>query len=229
MPAGAERYEPVPMTTPTRHPERATYDRAAVHAVLDEALICHVGTVVDDRPVVLPMIHARVGEVLYLHLSTGARLARSIPDDGLPVCLTVTLVEGLVLARSQFHHSLNYRSVVVHGRAEPVTDPEERVAALAALVDHIVPGRSAATRPVTGRELAATAVIRVPLREVSMKLRDGDPSDDDADLTLPHWAGVIPVATAFGSPRPAPGLATGIDLPRPVAEYRRPGRALPGQ
>lgn len=207
---------------PTRHPERAGGDAAAIHAVLDEALICHLGIAVDGAPVVLPTIHARVGSTLYLHASTGARLVRMVPDDGLPVCVTVTVVDGLVLARSQFHHSMNYRSVVVHGRAFLVTDDGERRRALAAVVDHVVPGRSAASRPGQGRELAATAVLRIPLTEVSLKRRTGPPQDDEDDLGLPHWAGVIPVRTAFGPEVPADDLAEGIPVPAHVTGYARP-------
>jgi hypothetical protein len=208
--------------TPTRLAERASYDAAAVHAVLDEALICHLGCVVEGEPVVLPTIHARVGSVLYVHGSTGARVMRSVPPEGLPVCLTVTLVDGLVLARSQFHHSMNYRSVVVRGRASLVDDPAERDLALAAIVDHVIPGRSAASRPGDRKELAATAVLRLPLEEVSLKRRAGAPGDDAEDLGLPYWAGVVPVRTAFGAPEPAPDLADGIDAPAHVLDYRRP-------
>lgn len=215
-------YPPVPRSTPTRLRERASYDDAAIHAVLDEALICHVGFVVDGEPAVLPTIHARVGDALFLHGSTGAHLVRSVPPEGLPVCVTVTLLDGLVLARSQFHHSMNYRSVVVHGRAHLVTDPVERDRALAAVVEHVIPGRSRASRPGDPRELAATAVLRVPLVEVSLKQRGGPPGDDAEDLALPHWAGVIPVHTGFGPPEPAPDLPAGVPAPEHVRSYRRP-------
>jgi nitroimidazol reductase NimA-like FMN-containing flavoprotein (pyridoxamine 5'-phosphate oxidase superfamily) len=209
-------------TTPTRHAERVVHDVDTIHAVLDETLVCHLGYVVDGEPVVLPTIHARVGSVLYVHGSTGARLMRSVPPEGLPVCLTVTLVDGLVLARSQFHHSMNYRSVVVRGRATLVEDPAERATALAAIVDHVVPGRSGASRPGDRRELAATAVLRLPLEESSLKRRSGPPGDDEEDLALPHWAGVIPVRTVFGDPEPAADLAPGVAVPGHVCAYRRP-------
>jgi uncharacterized protein len=217
-----DEYPQGPRTTPTRLSERAGYAADAVHAVLDECLICHVGVVVDGEPVVLPTIHARVDRTLYLHSSTGSRLTRLAADGGLPVCVTVTLLDGLVLARSQFHHSMNYRSVVVRGRAELVTDPAEKASALAAVVEHIASGRSAGSRPGDAKEVAATAVLKVALEEASLKQRTGPPSDDDDDdLALPHWAGVIPVALGFGTPQPAPDLADGVELPEHVAGYAR--------
>lgn len=215
-------YPQTPRTTPTRQPGRVAYDAGSIHAVLDEALICHLGFVLDGEPLVLPTIHGRVGDVLYLHGSTGARLTRAVPPEGLPVCVTVTLVDALVLARSQFHHSMNFRSVVVRGLATLVDDPAERDVALRAIVDHVVPGRSAASRPGDRRELAATAVLRVPLAESSLKQRAGGPNDDDEDLGLPYWAGVLPVRTAFGDPEPAEDLAAGITVPEHVSGYRRP-------
>ena len=214
-------YERTPRTTPTRKRDRTTYERAAIHAVLDEAIHCHLGYVVDGEPVVVPTIHARRGEVLYLHGSTGARVARLAAGDGVPVTVAVTLVDALVLARSQFHHSMNYRSVTVHGRARLVTDPDERAAALAAVVDHVAPGRSAQSRPGDRQELAATAVLRLPLDQAVLKQRTGMPVDDEPDLTLPHWAGLLPVRTAFGEPLPAPELA-GHEPPAHLAGYRRP-------
>ncbi|WP_233498595.1 pyridoxamine 5'-phosphate oxidase family protein [Blastococcus sp. TF02A-26] len=214
-------YPAGPRTVPTRIRERVGYDRAAVHAVLDEAVVCHVGFVVDGRPVVLPQLHARVGERLYLHGSTGARGLRMAADGGLDVCVTATLVDGLVLARSAFHHSVNYRSVVALGTATVVTDPAEKTAALDALVDAVVPGRSAGSRPADKRELAATTVLVLPLEEVSVKVRTGPPSDDDADLDLPHWAGVLPLRTVPGAPEPAPDLSAGIAVPAHVSGWSR--------
>ncbi|MGW0613842.1 pyridoxamine 5'-phosphate oxidase family protein [Streptomyces sp. NPDC002788] len=208
-------YTPTDRTVPTRSPDRASYDRELVHAILDEAYVCHLGFVRDGAPVVLPTLYARVGERLYVHGSTGSRPLRAAgqADPGLPVCLTVTHVDGLVLARSAFHHSINYRSVVVHGVAHDVTDPQEKRRALDALVDHVVPGRSADSRPADKKELAATAVIRLDLHEVSAKLRTGGVNDEPEDLTLPHWAGIVPVRRAYGTPVPDPGLATGTELP----------------
>jgi nitroimidazol reductase NimA-like FMN-containing flavoprotein (pyridoxamine 5'-phosphate oxidase superfamily) len=217
MPASAVPpgdYRPTGRTVPTRAAQRASYDRELVHAVLDEGRVCHLGFVRDGAPVVLPTLYGRVGERLYVHGSTGSRPLRSAADGtGLPVCLTVTLVDGLVLARSAFHHSLNYRSVVVHGTARPVRDAEERRAALDALVDHVVPGRAADCRPGDAKELAATAVLALDLAEVSAKVRSGGPSDEPEDLALPHWAGVVPVSVTHGTPVPAEDLRRGTDVP----------------
>ncbi|MFC8537920.1 pyridoxamine 5'-phosphate oxidase family protein [Streptomyces sp. NPDC057249] len=211
-PAG---YEPTDRTVPTRSRDRAAYDRETVHSILDGAYLCHLGFVRDGAPVVLPTLFGRVGERLYVHGSTGSRPLRTAgsTDEGLAVCLTVTHVDGLVLARSAFHHSLNYRSVVVHGTAYAVTDPEERRVALDAIVDQVVPGRSKDSRPADGKELAATAVIRLDLREVSAKIRTGGPNDDPRDVGLPHWAGVVPVAPARATPVPADDLDPSIELP----------------
>lgn len=173
-----------------------------MHAVLDEALVCHVGFVVEGRPVVLPHLHVRLGEVLYLHGSMGARAMQAARDGGLEVCVTVTLLDGLVLARSAFNHSVNYRSVVVHGTAEVVQDPQEKTAALAALVEAVAPGRTGGTRPPSRSELAATTVLRLDLHEVSVKVRSGPPDDDPEDLGLPYWAGVLPLITRPGTPQP---------------------------
>ncbi|MFD7683370.1 pyridoxamine 5'-phosphate oxidase family protein, partial [Streptomyces sp. NPDC060187] len=208
-------YTPTDRTVPTRSKERAAYDHEMVHAILDEGYVCHLGFVRDGAPVVLPTLYARAGERLYVHGSTGSRPLRMTgqADTGLAVCLTVTHVDGLVLARSAFHHSINYRSVVVHGIAHQVTDPEEKRLALGALVDHVVAGRSADSRPANAKELAATAVISLDLNEVSAKLRTGGPNDDEEDLGLPYWTGVVPVTRGHGTPVPADDLAPGIELP----------------
>ncbi|MFJ3583607.1 pyridoxamine 5'-phosphate oxidase family protein [Streptomyces sp. NPDC090127] len=212
-----DTYEPTERTIPTRSRDRASYDRALVHSILDEAYVCHLGFVRDGAPVVLPTLYGRIGDRLYVHGSTGSRPLRMAGSGaeapGLPVCLTVTHVDGLVLAKSAFHHSMNYRSVVVHGTAYQVTDPEERRTALDALVDHVVPGRAADSRPANARELAATAVLRLDLDEVSAKLRTGGPNDDPEDATLPHWSGVVPVGRAYGAPIPADDLDPSIALP----------------
>ncbi|MGA4862967.1 pyridoxamine 5'-phosphate oxidase family protein [Streptomyces lavendulocolor] len=215
MPGTETAYQPTDRTVPTRSRDRAAYDRDLVHAILDEAYVCHLGFVRDGAPVVLPTLYGRVGERLYVHGSTGSRPLRMAgqADPGLPVCLTVTHVDGLVLARSAFHHSINYRSVVVHGIAHQVTDPEEKRTALDALVDHVVPGRSDDSRPADAKELAATAVLRLDLDEVSAKLRTGGPHDEPEDLGLPHWAGVIPVRRAYGTPVPASDLGPSTPVP----------------
>ncbi|OBJ47977.1 pyridoxamine 5'-phosphate oxidase family protein [Mycobacterium asiaticum] len=206
-------YRPTPRTTPTRYRDRARYDRDTVHRILDEALICHLGYVNDGRPVVLPTTHARLGEVLYLHGSSGSGPMLAARWSGMPVCVTATLVDGLVLARSAMHHSLNYRSVVVVGTARLVDDLDEKRRALDALIDHIRPGRAADCRPPNARELAATAVLAVDLLEVSAKLRLGGVSDDEEDLSLPYWAGVVPISVAAGAAQPADDLDPATPLP----------------
>ena len=215
-------YPQTPRTTPTRDAQRVSYDRETAHAVLDEALVCHVGFVVEGRPVVLPHLQARVGEVLYLHGSTGARAMQAARGDGLEVCVTVTLLDGLVLARSAFNHSVNYRSVVVHGTAAVVQDPQEKAAALAALVEAVAPGRTGGTRPPSRSELAATTVLRLDLHEVSAKARTGPPEDDPEDLALPYWAGVLPLITSPGTPQPDGNLPDGVAVPEHVSEWQRP-------
>ncbi|MEZ0362272.1 pyridoxamine 5'-phosphate oxidase family protein [Mycobacterium sp. pUA109] len=216
-------YSPTPRTTPTRYRERARYDRGTVHGIIDEAVICHLGYLNGERPVVLPTTHARRDETLYLHGSTGSgpALTAAATPEGLPVCVTITLVDGLVLARSAMHHSMNYRSVVALGAARLVTDRAEKLAALAALVDHVAPGRSTETRPPNERELAATAVLALDLVEVSAKVRSGGPVDDPEDLALPHWAGVVPLAMSAGAPEPADDLDPATAPPAYVAPYRR--------
>lgn len=208
-------YRPTPRTTPTRYRERADYDRQTVHAILDEALICHLGYLSGGGPVVLPTTHARLGETLYLHGSTGGgpMLAANQAPNGLPVCVTATLVDALVLARSAMHHSVNFRSVVVLGAARVVEDPAEKLRALRCLLDHIRPGRADDCRAPNARELAATGVLALDLVEVSAKVRTGGPVDDPEDRPLPHWAGVVPVALTPGPPVPAGDLDPGTPVP----------------
>ncbi|MGI5336664.1 pyridoxamine 5'-phosphate oxidase family protein [Streptomyces sp. CA-181903] len=214
-PSPGGTYERTARTTPTRYRDRTSYDRELVHAILDDGCLCHLGFVRDGAPVVLPTLYGRVGERLYVHGSTGSAPLRAAGEaaEGIPVCVTVTHVDGLVLARSAFNHSVNYRSVVVHGTARRVTDPEELTTALDALVDQAVPGRAADSRPASPKELAATAVLRVDLAEVSAKVRTGGPGDDPEDVDLPYWTGVVPVTTVRGTPVPADGLAPGVPLP----------------
>ncbi|MFI1017685.1 pyridoxamine 5'-phosphate oxidase family protein [Streptomyces sp. NPDC020965] len=214
-----DAYEPTGRTVPTRSRERASYDRSVVHAILDEEYVCHLGFIRDGAPVVLPTLYARVGDRVYVHGSTGSRPLRLAgePDPGLAVCLTVTRVDGLVLARSAFHHSLNYRSVVIHGTAHQVTDPREKSESLDALVEAVVPGRAGDSRPANARELAATAVLRLELAEVSAKIRTGPPNDEPEDLELPYWTGVVPVARTYGTPVPADDLAPSVGLPGYIA------------
>jgi uncharacterized protein len=222
MSAG-QAYLPTARTVPTRYRERAQYDRATVHGILDEALICHVGYLNADRPVVLPTTHVRLDEVLYLHGSTGSgpMLAAAGSPNGLPVCVTATLVDGLVLARAAMHHSLEFRSVVAIGNARLVQDRGEKLRALAALLDHVASGRSTDSRPPNARELAATTVLALDLVEVSAKVRTGGPVDDPEDIALPHWAGVVPLTLNAGAPIPADDLDPAVALPSYLEPYRR--------
>lgn len=215
VPTQPAAYTPTDRTVPTRAAQKASYDKEVVHSILDEGYVCHLGFVREGTPVVLPTLFARVGEVLYVHGSTGSRPLRMTgqADPGLPVCVTVTHVDGLVLARSAFHHSVNYRSVVVHGVAHQVTDPEEKRLALAALVDHVVPGRSADSRPADRKELAATAVIRLELDEVSAKTRTGGANDEPEDMDLPYWAGVLPLRKGYDTPIANGDLAADVPVP----------------
>lgn len=209
-----DEYQRTEENQPSRHAERARYDRETVHAVLDGGLLAHVGFVVDDRPAVLPMLYVRVGESVYLHGSTGSHLARMAMRRGsLPVAVEVTLVDELVMARATFSHSANYRSVVVHGDAAPVAEAGRKEAVMAALVERIVPGRAADARAPREDELRQTAVLEVPLDNVSAKVRAGDPIDDAGDLDRPCWAGVLPLQLSWGEPRPSGDLGAGIAVP----------------
>lgn len=214
---------PSARTRVKRIPDRARYDREAIDAVLDAALVAHLGFVHDGQPFVIPTLHARVEDEVLVHGSSAARSLRTL-GAGVPVCLTVTLVDGIVLARSVFEHSVNYRSVVVLGTATPVTDREEKRAALEALTERLLPGRWADARPPTARELKATAVLRLPLDEASAKIREGGPEDGDTpDAELHVWAGEIPLVVRPLAPVPDPTLRPGIPVPPYARRYRRPG------
>jgi hypothetical protein len=202
-----------------RLPKRGAYERATIDAILDEALVCHVGFVADGQPYVIPTIHGRRGDRLYVHGSAASRMLNSM-SDGIPVCVSVTLVDGLVLARSAFHHSMNYRSVVVLGTAEPVEDEAEKMAALEAIVEHVLPGRWAEARPPNALEMKATLVLRLPIEEASAKLRTGPPIDDEEDYALPIWAGVIPLKLTPSAPIADARLAGGAP---PAPTYARAG------
>jgi nitroimidazol reductase NimA-like FMN-containing flavoprotein (pyridoxamine 5'-phosphate oxidase superfamily) len=182
-----------------RHPERGQYDAETVHAILDEGLICHLGFVVDGTPFVMPTMYARRGDVIYIHGSPASRMLKTAAGPG-EVCLTVTLLDGLVMARSVFSHSMNFRSVVVVGEAIEVTEPDEKMLAFEALVEHVCPGRWADARQPSEKELQTTLVLRLALDEVSAKVRTGGPKDAEADLDLPVWAGEIPLATRARPP-----------------------------
>jgi len=206
-------------TTLRRHPERALPEREDVDAILDEALVAHVGFIDGGGPVVIPTTYARDGDILYLHGAAGGRLAAGL-SSAEQICVTVTLLDGLVLARSAFNHSMNYRSVVIFGKPRPVTDHAEKERAFAALVEHVVPGRGADTRGASAGELSATGVIAMDLRECSAKSRSGPPKDASADASSPYWAGVIPARLAFGEPLPD-DRAEGMPLPDYLRSYQR--------
>jgi hypothetical protein len=207
-----------------RHPERASHDRQAIHAILDEALIAHVGFAVEGRPFVVPMACARDGERLLLHGSPASRLIRTL-GEGVDACVTVTLLDGLVLARSAYHSSMNYRSVVVFGKARPIQEPARKRAALEHLTEHLLPGRVAEIRPISEGELNGTEVLELEIEEATAKVRSGPPSEPEADVAFPVWAGVLPLPFSVGAPEPAPNLARGIEASRVVTEYARPRRA----
>ena len=213
--------EPTPRTTLRRPPARGHFDRATVNAILDEALVCHVGFVGDGQPFVIPTIHARVGDEVFVHGSAASRMLKTL-QGGVPVCLTATLLDGLVLARSAFHHSMNYRSVVVLGDAQAVTDERERWDALHAIVEHVAPGRWSEVREPSAKELAATLVLRLPIEEASAKVRSGPPLDDEEDYALECWAGVLPLRLTPGTPVPDPRMPAGRGLPASVVGYARP-------
>ncbi|NKY98799.1 pyridoxamine 5'-phosphate oxidase family protein [Nocardiopsis alborubida] len=200
-----------------RNKHKARSDRADLYDLLDEGVVCHLGVVVDGAPMVVPTAYGRVGDTLYLHGSTGARSLRA----GGEVCVTVTLLDGLVLARSLFHHSVNHRSAMVYGVPRVVEDERERLEGLRALTEQLVPGRWEEAREPTAKELAATRVLALSLEEASVKVRTGPPTDDEEDLALPVWAGVLPVRQVFGAPEPDPGLAPGLEVPASVS-----GRSL---
>jgi uncharacterized protein len=217
-----------PETTVRRHPERGVYDKASVHAILDEALVCHVGIVADGRAVVIPCIQARIGEVLYLHGAVASRLMQSVAR-GDEVCVTATLLDGLVLARSWFAHSMNYRSAVVFGRGREVTDLVEKARALRAIVEHVAPGRSRDARPPTPKEMAVTTVVAVSLEHASAKVRKGLPRDQESDYELPVWAGEIPLQLQPLAPVTDPRVDEGVPVPGYVRRYARPGLSVQGQ
>jgi uncharacterized protein len=216
----SSNFSPTPRTRVVREPQRAVYDREAVNRILDEGFLCHVGFVVDGQPYVIPTSYGRDGDVLYIHGSAASRMLRSL-DRGVAVCVTVTLLDGLVLARSVFNHSMNYRSVVILGTATLVADPAEKVAALRALSEHILPSRWDDSRQPNEKELKATAVLRIPIQEFSAKVRVGPPVDDEEDMSFPTWAGVIPLAMTTGAPIADEGCAR--ELPEYLRDYSRKG------
>jgi nitroimidazol reductase NimA-like FMN-containing flavoprotein (pyridoxamine 5'-phosphate oxidase superfamily) len=215
-----ETLQPTARTTLRRLPKRGVFDREAVNAILDEALVCHVGFAVEGQPYVIPTTYARQGDRLAIHGSAASRMLRTL-TGGVPVCVTVTLLDGLVLARSAFHHSMNYRSVVVLGTAVEVTDPAQKAAALDAIVEHVMRGRAAQVRPGNANEMKATSVLALPIEEASAKVRTGPPIDDDEDYALPIWAGVLPLRMVPGAPVPDERLLPGLAAPDNVTAYSR--------
>jgi len=213
-------FTPTKRTQVQRLPDRGKYDSATIYPILDEAFLCHVGFVVDGQPFVIPTGFARIGDTLYIHGSAASRMLRTLAG-GIQVCVTVTLVDGLVLARSAFHHSMNYRSVVILGRATQVDDREEKLRVLRAFTEHIVAGRWDGLRPVTDSELKATAVLALPLVEVSAKIRSGPPKDEAEDYALPIWAGVVPLRLVASAPVTDPKLPSGIAMPAHARNYSR--------
>lgn len=201
-----------------RNPARGVYDRSVIDAILDEALVAHLGFVDDGQPYVIPTLHARIGDTVYVHGSSASRMIRGLAA-GVPACLTVTLVDGIVLARSVFHHSINYRSAVVLGTCREVEGAEAREQALHAFTERLVPGRWDEVRPPSAKELKATRVLSMSLDECSAKARSGPPGDDDEDYALPVWAGVLPLRTVADAPLADPRLADGIEPSAAVADW----------
>lgn len=214
-----ERIETDPHTEVRRHPERASYERDAVYQILDEAMYCHVGFVHDDRPVVIPTIHVRVGDDLVLHGSPASRMLRTVAAAP-QVSVAVTLLDGLVLARSVFNHSMNYRSVVLFGKAAVIDDPDRKLEAMRVFTDKILPGRWGDARPPSEKEFKATLMLSVPIDSASAKIRSGPPSDEPEDHGIDVWAGVIPYRLVAGEPEADPELREGIELPDYLSRER---------
>ncbi|MFB2769874.1 pyridoxamine 5'-phosphate oxidase family protein [Pelatocladus sp. BLCC-F211] len=221
MSNSSENVLPVTQRTKIRRvPQRGHYERQVIYDILDEGLVCHVGFAVDGQPFVIPTAYGRVGDKLYIHGSPASRMLRSL-QNVIEVCVTVTLLDGLVLARSAFHHSMNYRSVVIFGTAAIVESPEEKLVALHAFTEHVISGRWVEVRPPSRPELQGTLVLSLPLDEASAKVRTGPPLDDEADYNLPVWAGVLPLEQKAAAPIPDSRLQSGITLPDYVQNYTR--------
>jgi uncharacterized protein len=214
-------YTPTPRTRVTREPQLGVYDREVAYQILDEGFICHVGFSAEGQTFVIPTSYGRSGDNLYIHGSAASRTLKHM-KEGVPVCVTVTLLDGLVLARSVFNHSMNYRSVVIMGKATAVEDPEEKLTALRILSEHIIPGRWDDARLPNDRELKATLVLKLPIEEFSAKVRTGPPIDDEDDYSFPTWAGVLPLAMNTRTPIPDPRLNAAREVPRYLREWTRP-------
>jgi uncharacterized protein len=216
----SEKLIPTQRSQVKRLPQRADYELQTVYNILDEGLICYVGFVVDNQPFVIPTAYGRINDKLYIHGSPASRMLRSLVG-AIEVCVTVTLLDGLVLARSAFHHSMNYRSVVIFGKAEIVGAESEKLEALQAFTEHVVPGRWDEVRQPTRQELQGTLVLSLPITEASAKVRTGAPNDDEADYNLPVWAGVLPLQLTPGNPIADSRLQSGIEIPAHVTNYSR--------
>ncbi|MDH3229601.1 MAG: pyridoxamine 5'-phosphate oxidase family protein [Alphaproteobacteria bacterium] len=217
-----DAYKKTKRTTLKRAHERGSYDRATVHAILDAALICHVAFLHDGAPAIIPTAHWREGDVLYIHGSSASRSIRAL-EGGSPASIAVTLTDGLVLARSGYNHSIDYRSVVLYGTARKVVDEAEKLATLKAFMDKVAPGRWDELRAPNAQEMKATTVLAFDLEELSAKVRDKGVEDDPGDMDEPVWAGVVPVRRSFGAPKPDPQLAPDIALPEYLKDYKGPG------
>jgi uncharacterized protein len=218
----SQPYTPTPRTRLVREADRAVYDRESAYRILDEGFLCHVGFVADGQPFVIPTSYGRKDDRLFIHGSAASRMLRNV-KEGIPVCITVTLLDGLVLARSIFNHSMNYRSVVVLGKATLVDDPAEKIEALRLLSEHIIPGRWADSRQPNERELKATSILRVPIEEFSAKVRKGPVVDDEEDYSFPTWAGVVPLEMVAGEPVDDARLTPGREVPVYAKHYVRKG------
>lgn len=216
----SQPYVPTPRTRLVREADRAVYDRETAYRILDEGFLCHVGFVADGQPFVIPTSYARKDNSLYIHGSAASRMLRQLKES-VPVCVTVTLLDGLVLARSIFNHSMNYRSVVVLGKATLVDDPKEKIEALHLLSEHIIPGRWAEVRQPNERELKATSVLRLPIDEFSAKVRSGPVVDDEADYAFPTWAGLVPLTMVAGAPIEDSRMLPGQKVPEYARNYSR--------
>ena len=215
-----EQFEPTSNTTLKRLPERGSFDRATVYSILDEGFVCHAGFAVEGQPFVIPTSYVRVDDNLFIHGSAASRMLRSL-STGIPVCVTVTLIDGLVLARSAFHHSINYRSVLILGVARTLTNSDQKLAALHAFTEHVIPGRWAHVRQPNDQELKATTVLSVPLDEVSAKIRTGGPRDDEEDYAIPVWAGELPLRLSPGAPLADARAQAEHAVPDYVLSYER--------
>jgi len=217
----AHEFQKTPRNKVKRHPERGSYDPAIIYPIIDEALICHVGFVQDEQPYVIPTLHARHGDAILLHGAKGSRLLRHAEAGG-DVCITITLLDGIVLARSAFSHSVNYRSVVLFGKGHPILDDDTRMQALETFTERLVPGRWRDVRPPSPVELKQTSIVVVAIESASAKVRTGPPKDDQEDLDLPVWAGVLPLQQVSDLPVADPQLKTEIEVPEYIRNYRRP-------